>query len=73
MINPQPTTIFIKMDKLQKQKLDFEYFCTKPQQHRTTAETIQSQQEINHLIIYIYMYIKTKEKKLLNNITLKLF
>lgn len=44
------------MDKLQKQKLDFEYFCTKPQQHRTTAETIQSQQEINHLIIYIYVY-----------------
>lgn len=44
--NDKPTTIFIKMDKLWKQKLDFVYACTKPQQHWTTAET-KSQQEIN--------------------------
>lgn len=67
--NDKPTTISIKMDKLWKQKLDFVYACTKPQQHWTTAET-KSQQEINQLIIYIYKYIKTKEKELLNNITL---
>lgn len=50
--NDKPTTISIKMDKLWKQKLDFVYACTKPQQHWTTAET-KSQQEINQLIIYI--------------------
>lgn len=71
--NDKPTTISIKMDKLWKQKLDFVYACTKPQQHWTTAETKSQQVNKPTNNIYIYKYIKTKEKESLNNITLKLF